>query len=194
MAATLLSAGLPARVIQFMYKNDGGHTLLEVHDARRGWLLLDPSTGSLIGTHKGPASAAALLRYPGALQVWPRGKASLQEAVPGSLYKGITGSLLQGHIVYPEPWLYLRTGTRHSFWPFRGAYTVAGTPTWHFGQGQRACQLAVLSFGLLALLSAGNAWRAGRLGGQPRRLPRRLVAENRYALRPAVPEGGLGDA
>jgi len=54
----------------------------------------------------------------------------------------LSESIARGELVYPEPWLYTRTGPRFSFWPFRGRFIQVGTYAWRFSTPLLLCRVA----------------------------------------------------
>ena len=162
LAAVLLSNGIPARVVQ-LWGDSQGHTIVEIWTAEQGWILFDPSTGCVIGGKIGGKAAAfsasALLRSSGPIKVYPVGLASFRPSNLAAFYESF-GPATDLHLLYPEPWLYLRTGQRFSSWPFRGRYTSPENLTWRYGLGQRCYVIGILFSFLAALVSAVMSARA----------------------------------
>jgi hypothetical protein len=163
LASVLLASGISARVVQVLgYRQ--GHTIVEVWTAK-GWLLFDPSTGSVTGSKSFPLSSLALLQSPGFIRTYPVGMAPFQPPSFSSFYASF-GPAADAHFFYPEPWLYLRTGPRFSHWPFRGRYVTPEHLTWRYGLGQR-CYLAgiAISFSaafVYAAMSIRSLWLLNR--------------------------------
>lgn len=143
MATTLLSAGVPARVMQVIAVNESGHTLVEVWDSEDGWVMVDPSVGSLVGTSGGPSSAYAALTSGKPVKTWRVHDLPRTATLPDQRYN-TEFIQFNGNVLYPEPWLYLRTGARFSSWPTRGRYAVLGPMTYRLGIGQRIYQTGIL--------------------------------------------------
>jgi hypothetical protein len=125
LATTLLSVGIPARVVSFTPRSGwGGHTLVEVWtDAH--WVAVDPTEVGLVGSSR-PVSATEMKNAPESLRLFN---------ADGSVRPGnypLSTSVASGELVYPEPWLYTRTGPRFSFWPFRGKFIQVGMYSWRF--------------------------------------------------------------
>ena len=137
LATTLLSVGIPARVVSFTPRTGwGGHTLVEVW-ADSGWKSVDPTEVGLVGSIR-PGSAAEMKQLTGSLRL-------LNEdgSVRQSPYL-LSESIADGELVYPEPWLYTRTGTRFSYWPFRGRVIQVGMYGWRFSTPLLLCRVAFM--------------------------------------------------
>ncbi len=151
MAAVLLSVGIPARVVQLLpLDNSGGHNITELWDKKYGWVLVDPSTGGVVGNRAGPCSAVALLRSPDSVQWLGGGHAPINGLSPVDLYE-TNYRLFQGHLLYPEPWLYIRVGDRASYWPYRGKFVHVGPWQWKLGPGQTILRYGILIFSIISL-------------------------------------------
>lgn len=119
LATTLLSVGIPARVASFTPRSGwGGHTLVEVW-AGADWVAVDPTDVGLVGSIR-PSSAARMKRTSGSLRLFNADGSVRQDHYP------LSPSVERGELVYPEPWLYTRTGPKFSFWPFRGKFIQVG--------------------------------------------------------------------
>jgi hypothetical protein len=145
LTAALLAVGIPARMVQlvpsYLDRNDrrSGHNALEVWDKRMGWVFFDPTYGGTLQTAAGEQSAAALLAARGQF-VWRQlGKipaAVGHEVLDGQdAYDGNPTPRFNGHLVYPEPWLYTRVGTKQAPGPFNGAFLVVGVPSLRLALG-----------------------------------------------------------
>ena len=136
LAATLLSVGVPARVVSFSpISGWGGHTLVEVWSGG-GWTVVDPTEVGLVGSIR-PASAAEIKSARGPLHLF-NADGSVRQYYPFALSRAV----VRGEVVYPEPWLYTRTGRRFSFWPFRGRFTQVGMYGWLFSTPLFSCRVA----------------------------------------------------
>lgn len=134
-ATALLAMGKPARIAQLLPSGGQGHNIIEVWQPGEGWVLFDPVyDDAFAGT--APLSACSLLA--GSQVSWQR----LTDGPDVSRYRGAA-------ILYPEPWLYTRTGARCATWPFRGCFARAGVSRFELGPAQKLC-LGV--FGLSSLL------------------------------------------
>jgi hypothetical protein len=135
LATTLLSVGIPARVASFSPRSGwGGHTLVEVW-AGADWAVVDPTEVGLVGS-KWPSSAAEIKRGTDALRLFNVDGTVRQDPYP------LSESIARGELVYPEPWLYTRTGPRFSFWPFRGKLIQVGVHSWRFSTPLSLCRFA----------------------------------------------------
>lgn len=136
LATTLLSVGIPARVVSFVPKSGWrGHTLVEVWTGD-GWTLVDPTVLGLVGSVR-PASATEIKSAKGPLHLFSA-DGSVQQYYPAAL----SGAVARGEVMYPEPWLYTRTGPTFSFWPFRGRFTQVGIYGWRFSTPLLLCRIA----------------------------------------------------
>jgi hypothetical protein len=153
LAAALLSAGFPARVVQLMPRTGGGPNVAEVWDAARGWVLVDPSFRVTIEGSDGTASAAAAQASPA--QVRWRLNTALHEVVgAGSpINFGNLSRLVAGHLVYPDPWLYTRVGHRSAPAPFQARFVIVGPPSFRLGIVQPLLHIGI-TLALLGLLGS----------------------------------------
>jgi len=158
LATTLLSVGIPARVASFISSSGwGGHTLVEVWTGA-DWVVVDPTLVGLVGTIR-PNSATELRRGPDALRLFDADGSVRQDPYP------LLESIARGELVYPEPWLYTRTGPRFSFWPFRGKFVQVGMYGWRFSTVLLLCRVAfVIStlaglYFLVGLLFSRAGWK-----------------------------------
>lgn len=148
-ATALLALGKPARIAQLLPSWGSGHNIIEVWQPGDGWVLFDPVVDDAF-SGKGLLSACSLLG--GSHVSWHR----LTEGPDLSRYRAAT-------VIYPEPWLYTRTGPRCASWPFRGCFARAGVARFELGPAQK---LSIAVFGLSALLGFVSltrllvAWRA----------------------------------
>lgn len=161
LATILLSVGIPARVVQFVPADNAvrGHTVVEVWDERNGWLLVDALYGGTITNGKSGSSAFHAIHSADKLRFVEQGTHS-ETATALGYYEDGGLSIQDGSLVYPEPWLYLRTGPRASSWPFMGKFAVAGRGGWLCGPAQNLLRIGFLACGIVSLLClCVAAWR-----------------------------------
>lgn len=172
-STVLLSVGIPARMVQLNTDTPSGHNVFEVWDQREGWVMVDPTYGGILKMGDNLCSAVEAQLYGGAA-TWTQVVPPASEAVsPSRLYNPGGGDVLRAPLVYPEPWLYMRTGPRESEWPFRGRFAVVGPTTWPLGTAQLILRLGIATFALLAaacfslglLLRTASNKRRGAVGG-----------------------------
>lgn len=159
-AATLLSVGVPARVVQLLGVGVPGHTVLEVWDVRWGWVLFDPTYGRLFETEGGPrsASAAFLDDVPGEWVL--RGTPAVDHGV--AFYGNLTAARADAAIRFPEPWLYTRTGPRLARWPYRVFFVHGGSFRWSEGRGQELLRPLILILSIAGVVAVGAGYRSRR--------------------------------
>ena len=162
MAAELLAVGVPARVTQLLPMHGPGHNVVEVWDASYGWVVVDPTYGTVLGDGTKPASAFLLRRAPDhvpwhTLAAAPAPKSTVEDG----RRNGPDTRLYKGRLFYPEPWLYLRVGPRTAIWPFRGAFARLGTSPLDFGR-VLLIRLGTIGAFTLALGFLLAAWRVRR--------------------------------
>jgi hypothetical protein len=166
LAAILLSVGIPARVVQLVPRQGsaGGHNLVEVWDAAEGWVLVDPSYGDLVYNGGGYCSALDALNRPTTIR-WRGTRTANLASDPVAYYESQDFPLRDGVLMYPEPWLYLRTGPRAAPWPFRGKFALVGKQTWRFGPAQTLLYCGTLLSAALGLcLLLAHVWSYFRRG------------------------------
>jgi hypothetical protein len=172
-SAVLLSAGIPARMVQLSTDTPTGHNVFEVWDQHEDWVMVDPTYGGMLKMGNNLCSAVEAQLYGGAA-TWTQAAPPASEAVsPSRLYSPRGQDVLRAPLVYPEPWLYMRTGPRESEWPFRGRFAVVGPTSWNLGIAQLIFRFAIVTFALLAaacfslglLLRTASNKRAGAVGG-----------------------------
>lgn len=154
MAAELLSVGIPARVVQLLpLDGSDGHNLVEVWETERGWVLVDPTYGGLVGEDRTIGSALDLA-YSSRAPFERVGHAPVPfDAFTADEVEAVYDSLLPAAVVYPEPWLYLRVGDKSAPWPFRGRYVQVGPGAFRLGPAQRALAVAlVVALALSAMI------------------------------------------
>jgi hypothetical protein len=161
LATELLSVGIPARVVQFVPAEEKGHTLVEVWDDQEGWTVVDPSTSGILVGSKSPADSAVELLADPSMAEWrgygPASKLGFEGPAETVHFR----ALLQGNVLYPEPWLYLRVGERAAPWPFRGEYARIGRAFPTLGPLQQLLFWAIPGVALAGLvLLVAARWRA----------------------------------
>ncbi|MEP6706227.1 MAG: transglutaminase-like domain-containing protein [Pyrinomonadaceae bacterium] len=154
-AAALLSVGIPARVVQLMPLEGDGHNIFSVWDEEYGWVAIDATYGQMIGNKDGPSSAFDAYRYPDKIMGYPIGQVAIGAPEMTGNYNKNSSYLFRGHITYPEPWLYLRTGSRVAPWPFRAKFIELGPRQWRMGPAQTALRYGIAI--CVVLLMAGMA-------------------------------------
>jgi hypothetical protein len=152
----LLSSGIRARVAQFVAPGGDGHNVLEVWSEGEGWVLVDPSLGGTLSNGRAPLSAAAAATEHG-VRWQQRGRSPSPQSAPANVYEAPTGALVPGsQVLYPDPWLYTRSGSSAARWPFRGAFAhVNSSFSWEIGAAQSMCHYGALASALGALLMLG---------------------------------------
>jgi hypothetical protein len=157
IATQLLAVGIPARVVQIVPSEGRGHTVVEVWDEALGWTVIDPTSGGIVTSHSSRRSAADLLDAPASVQWAP---------IPSATFAATTArerqryyqNVLQGNLVYPEPWLYLRLGERVAPKPFRGHFVRVGPESLALGPAQVVLVWLIPCLGLagLAVMAIGR--------------------------------------
>jgi hypothetical protein len=155
LAAALLSAGFPARVVQLLPRTGGGHNVAEVWEPGRGWVFVDPSYRLSIDGTAGAASAAAALSRPERVR-W-RVNIALHPVVgvptEAQVIYGELRRLVGGHLVYPDPWLYTRVGHRAAPAPFQARFVVVGPPSFRLGIAQPLLHIGI-TLALIGLMGS----------------------------------------
>jgi hypothetical protein len=188
LAAALLSAGIPARMLQlapsFQDRQDrrGGHNAIEVWDPHLGWIFFDPTFGGSVRTQAGEQSAAALLAAGGGLS-WVQ-----LSTVPATLgtepldgqraYDGNPTPRFNGNLIYPEPWLYTRVGRKQAPGPFTGSFLVVGPPSLRLAVGHQLLLGTILVTALLGLLCFIGLVRTLLAGWRPQPRAAALLARD----------------
>jgi Transglutaminase-like superfamily len=150
VAAVLLASGIPARVFQILPLDpDGhlradGHNVLEVWDEASGWSLVDPTIGGMLaGDRVGARSAFEKMRNPDAFEIFPDHQ-NAQYAATSSYYHDLGSRYC---VLFPEPWLYIRSGDRSAPSPFRGRFVCVGPGHWQLGPAQK-CLIAFIGLSM----------------------------------------------
>lgn len=155
LTAVLLSAGYPARVVQVYSTSGRGHNVMEVWDEQKGWVMIDPSMKTLLQVDEKARPESDQNHELGSdATVIPVGKAKAKEKdLQARFYNDFEDGVLRGPRVYPEPWLYVRCGSKAVFWPFRGEFMVIGRRPWSFGPFQRMLLFGIVSTSILGAAS-----------------------------------------
>lgn len=170
LAAVLLSVGIPARHLEIVVEDFTGHNVIEVFDERWGWVLFDPTHGTVFETAEGLASArdVYLLGVPGHWSV--RG---ISPAPRGEL-------LRVRDLAFRDPWLYTRSGQRAAMWPFRGLLVHTGSKVWRYGPAQEIFRQLAGGLLVVALVcSLAPTWIGWR-----RRAARRTKSSGSEQIQP----------
>jgi transglutaminase superfamily protein len=145
-SAILLSAGIPSKVVQLVGPRLG-HTIMSVWDDRLGWVMFDPTYDGAFTDGAHFLSSRRAHREPASVRWVPLGTSAVgADALPG-LYRDPGRSPFSENLLYPEPWLYLRTGAHVAEWPIRGVFARVGPWRWWLGTAQ-----AILWGGILLSL------------------------------------------
>jgi hypothetical protein len=166
VAAVLLASGIPARVAQIVpVDGSPGHTVAEVWNAT-GWVMVDPSLSVQFEQDGRPLSVAEVV-FEG--EGAPRLRADTDPSTP-KRYAAWQTPVVSTQIVYPEPWLYMRTGPKSARFPFRGVAVHAGPQFFALGPAQNFLHGAVAAFGGggFALLAIAVVARRRRRSPQAR--------------------------
>ncbi len=142
VAAVLLASGIPARVFQIIPLDpDGhlrpanGHNVLEVWDERSGWSMVDPTLGGMLaGDLSGSPSSSGITHNQGDFTIFPDHNNN-QYWKSKSYYQDLGPRFC---VLFPEPWLYVRSGDRSAPWPFRGRFLCVGLGHWQLGPAQKS--------------------------------------------------------
>lgn len=151
-SVALLSVGIPARVVQIIPKDKGGHNIIEVWDKQEGWVLFDPLNGSLFSDGK---------KYLSAFEIIKSDEKTLRRVRTGNKNDGYLKDYYNGEapfdgaIVYPEPYLYTRVGKSVAPVGFRASLVTSGEKLFYLGTAQICLRVGILICGLLFLLNVG---------------------------------------
>jgi hypothetical protein len=155
MAGELLSVGIPARVAQLRPTEGPGHTVVEVWDERyAAWVVVDPTYGAVLGDLSGPASAVGMMRAPETARWYTLSDAPPPSSQEEERRNGPEVRLFRGRLLYPEPWLYTRTGSKNAPGPFRGTFACIGNGALECGESHLALRLGIV-FSALASITLG---------------------------------------
>ncbi len=153
-SAMLLSVGVPARFIQIRAKDGyGGHNIIEIWDEKYGWVLFDPFNNGLIEENGEPLSA---IRAHFAERV-QRVDASERGEKRGHLtdyYDKV--NRLRTTLVYPEPWLYTRTGNKQ-LPVVRGSYVGFGDGYFRYSLAQNLLRVGIMACAAVLIAAFGTA-------------------------------------
>jgi hypothetical protein len=157
IATALLASGIPGRMVQLIGEGKG-HNAVEVFDRDKGWIFFDPTYGGEFAETRDGRSAPALRKAGGGLP-WIQSSV-LPVAVAGAPavgqlgYSGTSRDLLTGSLVYPEPWLYTRVGSKLAPSPFQATFLVVGERSWQLAFGRRVLYgIILLTLALLVFAS-----------------------------------------
>lgn len=160
----LLASGIPARMIQIVPAKKSGHNVIEVWDAQHGWVIFDPLNKIVMVRNGKPVSAIEALTYPNELRVVKTGGDGEKKGYLNDYYQGALP--FDGAIVYPEPWLYTRTGEHVDRWLYRGQFMTLGANFFELGRAQELLRYGILlcsaCAGMMALLLVRPGLRWGR--------------------------------
>jgi len=126
----------------------------------------------MVADQDGPLSALHAFRFPNDVKRYPFGHESIGARETIGNYNKDPSSLFRGHIAYPEPWLYLRTGSRFARWPFRAKFIELGAWQWRMGPAQTALRYGIAICVALLMASLIVAER----GRRPLKVPRVAAA------------------
>lgn len=183
VVTSLLSMGIPARVVQLVPNDGKGHNVAEVWADGR-WILVDPSYGGLIATTRGPCSAAEALLTPYAVTFISIVPPASRAQPPLQHYAEHGPRFFKDRIVYPEPWLYTRVGRRVAPWPFRGRFTIVGSGGWAYGPAQSLLRGGIFVCMMMLLYVVLNGVFRGEMLGQKKNRTdeKRITLQERLGL------------
>jgi hypothetical protein len=140
IATVLLANGIPVRQLEIIPADLEGHNVVEVYDSR--WVMFDQTFGTVFETASGLANAreALLMNTPGK---W--------STIATPTLPPLARPLVIQDIIYPDPWLYTRSGRRVATWPLRIYMVHSGTPVWFYGPAQQGLRRAAVGLTLLSL-------------------------------------------
>lgn len=180
MATALLASGIPARVAQFVSER-GGHTVVEVWSAKANrWVVVDATWDGTLSNGTSPLSAEGAVTSGTVIWV-PRGPLPASAPVSiSTMYGPSESAILPGsELMYPDPWLYTRTGKNAASAPFRAAFVHVGGRQWQVGPAQTLARSGCVTFGLLFVVSAAFGFR-------------RRTRRTRRETKPVPCDGDLG--
>ena len=129
-ATTLLSVGIPARMVQVLSEAKTGHNIIEVFDEKEGWVIFDPLSDLLLSKDGKPLSALEMIESGASFTKVEAGQDNVTKGYLTEYYDGPTP--FDKAITYPEPWLYTRVGAKQSM-IFRGSFVAFGRGYWEYG-------------------------------------------------------------
>lgn len=143
-ANALVSAGIPARFIQIYFADGSGHNVVEVWDDQLGWVYFDPLNNGILVSDGKPLSA---------IKVIESSKRGIPLNLVGALGTTVDENRVENYknrpmrfkpfVLYPEPWLYLRTGDKESS-IFRGSFIAVGDKDFRIGTVQKLLGVSIL--------------------------------------------------
>ncbi|REJ75483.1 MAG: transglutaminase domain-containing protein [Acidobacteria bacterium] len=149
--AMLLSVGVPARFVQIRTEDGyGGHNITEVWDENEGWVLFDPFNNGLIEKNGGRLSATEAHFEESVTRVDASEPGMRRGHLPDYFEKE---NRLRTTLVYPEPWLYTRVGSKEAPF-FRGAFVGFGQGFFRFSLAQNLLRVGILLFAGVFVASA----------------------------------------
>ena len=149
-AAMLLSAGVPARFLQIR-ANDGigGHNIIEIWDRKYGWVLFDPFNNGLIEKDGKPLSAVEAHFAEKVDRVDAEEPGVRRGHLPDYYDKE---NRLRSALVYPEPWLYTRVGSKYM--PLvRGSFVGFGEGYFKYSLAQNLLRIGIVLCGAMLLIA-----------------------------------------
>jgi hypothetical protein len=145
----LLASGIPARMVQIVPTNKSGHNVIEVWDVQHGWIIFDPLNKVVMVRDGKPVSAIESLKHPKELRAVKTGGEAEKTGYLNDYYQGALP--FDGAIVYPEPWLYTRTGDYVNGWLYRGQFMTLGANFFALGRAQE-----LLRYGIFICLACAG--------------------------------------
>lgn len=141
-ATTLLSVGIPARVVQIIPGAEGGHNIIEVWDEKNGWFLFDALSGSSVSDGRNLVSALESLETGKMLH---RVRAENRDDSNGYLKEYYNNeAIFSGAVVYPDPYLYTRVGEKQCLPIFRGKFVSFGKNFYFLGTAQTILLIGII--------------------------------------------------
>jgi len=148
---SLLSVGIPARMVQILSEEKDGHNIIEVWDEKEGWVAFDPLSDTLLRSKGEYVSALEAVSTKTDLEKVEAGKENPTKGYLSEYYDGKTP--FDKAITYPEPWLYTHVGEKESL-IFRGTFVAFGEGYWEYGGLQTWFRYGVILFSILLLLAS----------------------------------------
>lgn len=169
-AAILLAAGVNARQVQITGAQ--GHNVLEVYDEQTGWVIFDPTFGAIYATPERPGRPVSVAEAVSQPTLVPTGVSLAPSPISEAPHE-------IGEALFPDPWLYTRSGERAAHWPFRGRFIHVGAASFRYGRGQEILRGCFLVSALAALFLLVKLLRARRASAAARK------ENNRASSQPA---------